>query len=781
MDALIAAVHFQTSKPFSLSQTDLVQVSHGNANKILLTRQQLFGWYQRRARNVGCSASTYKAVGLRAGVKGGIVENLNVSTLCKQGRLEEALDMLHLMHQQDFRVDSSTYGCLLQACVDKNALTEGKCIHDCIKRDGIDTDRFLGNHLINMYSKFGNVVAARQVFDEIPARNLVSWSAMIAGYAQNGHCKQALQAFCGMLYAGIKPNQFIFASVLRACSNPSNLQPGKQVHACIIKSEYNSNVLLGSALVNMFIKCGSIRDSRNAFDKLPERNVISWTAMMVGYAQNGNGEESLKLFCQMQRAGIKPDHFVFSSVLRACGSLVNLELGKQLHVQVIKFGLDSDVCAGTSLVDMYSKCHNVEAAFQVFDRMCERNVVSWCAMIAGYAETGYGEESLKLFNQMRQVGMEPNQFIFSSVLRACAMLADLEHGKQVHTNVIKIGLMYDLCGESALITMYAKSGSIENARKIFDIMPKRDVVAWTAMIAGYAQHGHGREALELFDQMQGAGIKPNHITFVGVLSACSHVGLVNEGWQYFDSMSRDHGIMPTGDHYACMVDILGRAGHLVEAENLINQMPFEPNALVWRTLLGACRIHGNMELGKRAAECILELEPQDDATYVLLSNMNAAVGNWDNVAKIRKMMTERGVKKEVGHSWIEVNNRVHTFIVRDRSHPQTLEIYAKLTELSQKMQEEGYVPDTDFVLHDVEEEQKEHLLAHHSEKLAIAFGLISTPPGSSILIFKNLRVCGDCHTATKFISKIVGREIVVRDANRFHHFKGGLCSCQDYW
>lgn len=315
----------------------------------------------------------------------------------------------------------------------------------------------------------------------------------------------------------------------------------------------------------------------------------------------------------------------------------------------------------------------------------------------------------------------------------------------------------------------------------FDIITERDVVAWTAMIVGHAQHGEGDKALELFEQMQSEGIKPNHITFVGVLSACSHVGLINEGWQYFEFMNRDHSIVPTVDHYACMVDILGRAGRQDEAENLINQMPFKPNALVWRTLLGTCRIHGKMELGKRAAERILELEPDDDATYVLLSNMNASVGDWDNVTKIRKMMTERGIKKKVGQSWTVVKNRVHTFVACDKSHPQTDVIYAKLDELRKEMKKVGYVPDTNFVLHDVEEEQKEHLVFHHSEKLAIAFGLISTPSGSSIVIFKNLRICGDCHTAIKFISEIVTREIVVRDANRFHHFKGGFCSCNDYW
>jgi pentatricopeptide repeat protein len=301
------------------------------------------------------------------------------------------------------------------------------------------------------------------------------------------------------------------------------------------------------------------------------------------------------------------------------------------------------------------------------------------------------------------------------------------------------------------------------------------------MIAGCAQHGHGKDALQLFERMEHAGVKPNHITYVCVLSACSHVGLVDEGRRYFDEMSQKHGITAKVEHFACMVDLLGRTGHLGEAEILINEMPFEPCALLWRTLLGACRIHGNIGIGKHAAERILELEPEEVSTYVLLSNIYAAAGKWDDVVSVRKLMRDRGVKKEPGISWIEVKNKVHTFLVRDKSHPQTKQIYSKLEELTRQMEVAGYVPDTNFVLHDVDEEHKDHLLSYHSEKLAISFGLISTPPGTSIQIFKNLRVCGDCHTATKFISKIVGRELIVRDANRFHHFTQGMCSCGDYW
>jgi len=312
-------------------------------------------------------------------------------------------------------------------------------------------------------------------------------------------------------------------------------------------------------------------------------------------------------------------------------------------------------------------------------------------------------------------------------------------------------------------------------------MPKRNVVSWTAMIISYAHHGRGKEALQLFEEMQQAGARPNRITFIGVLSACCYLGLVKEGCYYFDSMSRDHGISAQVEHYTCMVDMLGRAGLLAEAEEFVHQMPFEPDPVIWRTLLGACRVHGNVELGKHAAEIVFRQNPQDASSYKLLSNIYATAGRWDDVANVRKIMKERVARKEPGLSWIEVKNQVHSFVSGDRQHAQTEKIYAQIEELNEKMKEIGYVPDTSFALHDIDKELKEELLCHHSEKLAIAFGLISTPPGILIRIIKNLRMCGDCHTATKFISKIVGREIVVRDANRFHHFKDGFCCCRDYW
>eukprot|EP01018_Ginkgo_biloba_P036740 Gb_04648 [translate_table: standard] len=632
----------------------------------------------------------------------------DMKKLCKQGRLKEALQILRVT---DRLVDSYTYVCLLEVCTKKKALSEGKLVHLHMNERGFIPDLFLQNRLVNMYAKCGSLVDARNVFDEMPQRDVCSWNTLIAGYAQSGY----------------------------------------------------------------------FEDAANLFQKMPKRNVYSWTAMIVAYSKHGFPEDALTLFHQMRRTGTQPNHFTFASVLPACANLADLEQGMKIHEDIIRGGFQSDEFVQSALVDMYAKCGSIQKAHDVFFKMHKRNTVSWTAMIAGYAQNGRDEEALKLFGQMQLKGLKPTPNTFASVLSACANLAALEQGMDIHEDIIRSGLQSDVYVGSALVDMYAKCGSIEKARHVFDKIHERNTVSWTAMIAGYAMHGCAKEALKLFEQMQQSGLKPNHVTLLCVLTACSHAGLIHEGRQYFDHMSQCYHITPTIEHYACMVDILGRAGLLDEAQDFINKMPIKPDATVFRCLLGACRIYNNIELGERVAEHLVELDPENPAPYVLLSNIYAAAGRWDDTETVRRMMKDKGIKKIAGRSWIEVNKQVHAFIAGDRSHPKTEEIYAKLEGLSKQMKVAGYVPDMRFVLHDLEEEQKEQILCYHSEKLAIAFGLINTPPGTTIRVIKNLRVCGDCHSAAKFISKIVAREIVVRDANRYHHFKDGQCSCGDYW
>ncbi|GLJ31771.1 hypothetical protein SUGI_0639100 [Cryptomeria japonica] len=707
----------------------------------------------------------------------------SIKTVCRQGQLREAMDALKAMDKRRIRPNSYDYGYLLQSCIANRALAEGKKIHAHIIEQGFKLGGFLETKLLVLYGKFGVLDHARQLFDKMTERNEYAWTAIIAGYVQRGQFEEALDCFWQMRQAGNRVDEFIFATVAHACAGLGGLKEGKKIHNCIVKSGfYQSCVVLGSALVDMYAKCGSLEDALQLFDEMPQLDVVAWTTVIAGCIQCGDEKKARQLFYGMQQAGTRPNEYTFSSILNVGMGVSDLEQGKHIHACIYKCGLDSNVVLGSALLDMYVKCGSLEDARRVFDKMPERNVVSWTTMIAGLADHGYMDEALRVFLQMQCTGIEPNEITFTTILRACAGRASLELGKQVHAYTVKTGFEPTAGTGSALIDMYSKSGSIEDASCVFDTIVQRDKIVWTVMITGYGKHGMGKDALHIFEKMQICGEKPDHVVFLAVLSACSHAGLVDEGWHYFVSMEQKHGIAANAEHYACIVDLLGRAGYLDKAYDIIKRMPLPPDSAVWGALLAACRVYFNMKLGIVAAEHLLELNPQDSGNFVVLSNMYSASGRWEEASMVRKTMTNMAVKKkDPGCSWIEVNRKVHEFIVGDRSHPLIEQICAKLEMLFGDMKEAGYVPNMNFALHDVEEEQKEDILGHHSEKLATAFGLISIPPETSIRIFKNLRVCGDCHNSIKFISKIVGRKIVVRDSKRFHHFNNGVCTCGDYW
>eukprot|EP01018_Ginkgo_biloba_P030661 Gb_29995 [translate_table: standard] len=706
-----------------------------------------------------------------------------ISGYVQNGFANEALTLFHQMQHAGVEPNRVTVVAVLPACAELRDLQKGKGIHDNIIKNGFESEDSIGSGLIAMYAKCGSIEIARQLFDRLSKRDVASWNAMIAGYAQSGYVNDALMLFHKMQLTDVKPDRITMVSVLPACGHLAALEEGKLIHGYAITSGFVFHISVCNALMDMYAKCGRIAIARNLFDKMLKKDLVSWNVMIAAYTQNGHANEALILFHQMQLTDIKPNQVTVVTVLPACANLAALQEGKDIHDYIIKSGFDLDASIGSALITMYAKCRHMQIACHVFDNITNRDVVSWNAMIAGYVQHGLANEALSLFHQM-QMGdgdVKPDSVTMVSVLPACALLAALQKGKWIHAYIIKIGSELDVSVGTALIDMYAKCGSVELAFQLFDKMYERDVVSWNAMIAGYGMNGHGEDALALFSQMQQAGLKPDHVTFVCVLSACSHSGLVDEGWQYFECMTQDYCITPRMEHYACMVDLLGRVGHLNEAHTLIKNMPFEPGNSVWGALLFACRIHCNLDLGKHVAEQLLDLQPKNVGTYVLLSSIYASARRWDDVAKVRTMLKVRGLDKSPGCSWIEIKNRVHVFLVGDRSHPQSEKIYAMLESLAWKMKQAGYVPNTSFVLHDVEEEEKEYILCGHSEKLAIAFGLINTCPGTPIRITKNLRACGDCHSATKFISKIVGREIIVRDANRFHHFKDGVCTCRDYW
>lgn len=659
-----------------------------------------------------------------------------------------------------------------------------------------------------------------EIFRCMPAKDEVSWNSLISGYVNVGfHDDRAVRAYKQMISEGRnRPNRITLSTMLVFSSGRSSWEIGSQVHSQIIKLGFGSYVFVGSPLIDMYSKSGHIKDAKSVFDGMPEKNVvvyntmitgllrsglvqesktlfdimpekdsITWTTMITGLTQNLLHNEAIELFRQMGSSEVNMDQYTFGSVLTACGSLSCTEQGKQIHAYILRTNYDGNVFVGSALVDMYSKCKSLTYAAACFNAIPSKNLVSWTALLVGYSQNGLHEEAIHMFSEMQKVcGIYPDDFTLGSVISSCAKLAILEEGAQFHAQAVTSGLIWFTPVSNSLITLYGRCGSIEDANKVFDGMTSKDAVSWTALLSVFAQFGKAKETIELFEKMtlrENKGLKPDAVTFVSVLSACSRVGLVEKGCGYFKSMVEDHGIRPTTDHYTCMIDLYGRAGRLEEAKTLItNTAGCLIDGIGWATLLSSCKIHGNISIGEWAAESLQELEPQNPASYVLLLNMYASKGRWEEVGRLRKTMRDLRLKKEPGCSWIKHKNKFHIFSADDRSNPHSDAIYAKLEELDSKMVEMGYRPELSLVLHDVGLSEKKEMLNHHSEKLAIAFGLIFAAPDSlPIKVFKNLRVCEDCHTVTKYISKIVGREILVRDAARFHLFKDGHCSCADFW
>lgn len=695
--------------------------------------------------------------------------------------LEEAVCFFKEMVLSGIRPNEFSLSSMINACAGSGDSLLGRKIHGYSIKLGYDSDMFSANALVDMYAKVGNLEDAVAVFKDIEHPDIVSWNAVIAGCVLHEHNDWALKLFQQMKSSEINPNMFTYTSALKACAGMELKELGRQLHCSLIKMEIKSDPIVGVGLVDMYAKCGSMDEARMIFHLMPEKNLIAWNIVISGHLQNGGDMEAASLFPWMYREGVGFDQTTLSTVLKSVASFQAIGVCKQVHALSVKTAFESDDYIVNSLIDAYGKCGHVEDAVKIFKESSAVDLVACTSMITAYAQFGLGEEALKLYLEMQDREINPDSFVCSSLLNACANLSAYEQGKQVHVHIIKFGFMSDTFAGNSLVNMYAKCGSIDDADRAFSEIPDRGIVSWSAMIGGLAQHGRGKEALQMFGQMLEDGVLPNHITLVSVLCACNHAGLVAEAKHHFESMEKKFGIQPMQEHYACMIDILGRAGKFQEAMELVDTMPFQANASVWGALLGAARIYKNVEVGQHAAEMLFAIEPEKSSTHVLLSNIYASAGMWDNVAKVRRFMKDNKLKKEPGMSWIEVKDKVYTFTVGDRSHARSKEIYAKLDEVSDLLNKAGYVPMVETDLHDVEESEKEQLLYHHSEKLAVAFGLIATPPGATIRVKKNLRICVDCHTSFEFISKIVSREIIVRDVNRFHHFRNGSCSCGGYW
>ncbi|KAH6757107.1 Pentatricopeptide repeat superfamily protein [Perilla frutescens var. hirtella] len=615
-----------------------------------------------------------------------------------------------------------------------------------------------------------------------------------------------------MLSKSFPIDRFSFPPLLKAASKALSLSEGKMIHGLAAKLGLHSDPFVETALVGMYAACGLISEARFVFDKMQHRDVVTWNIIIDGYCQSRLFDDVLALLEEMKSSDIEPDARIFTTILSACSRVGNFGVGKlvcrylsesnitfdshlqtallNMHInsgamemaQIFYDKLESkNVMASTAMITGYSKVSNVEAARLIFDEMVDKDLVCWSAMISGYADSDKPQEALKIFHEMQRHGIKPDQVTMLSVISACARLGALDKARQIHLYVDEKGFGKALPITNALIDMYAKCGSLDKAKEVFGCVHKKNVISWTSMVNAFATHGDVRNALRYFQQMKLENVEPNWITFVGVLYACSHAGLVEEGEKAFELMVNEYGIAPRLEHYGCMVDLYGRANRLRDALELVESMPVATNVVIWGSLMAACRIHGEFELGEFAAKRLLEIDPDHDGAHVFLSNIYAKEKRWENVGVVRNSMKHKGISKERGCSMIEMDDDIHTFLTADKNHKRTDEIYAKLDEVVDKLRLVGYTPNANCVLVDLSEDEKKEAVLWHSEKLALCYGLINQEKQSSIRIIKNLRICEDCHNFMKMASKVFDREIVIRDRTRFHHCRDGLCSCKDYW
>lgn len=684
-------------------------------------------------------------------------------------------------------VDEATLVTVLPMCAALGWPETGRAVHGLAVKSGWDAAARVGNVLVDMYAKCGELADAERAFPETPS--VVSWNVMLGAYARNREAGAAFGLLRDMQieeHSTVLADEITVLSVLPACSGPPELARLRELHAFTVRRGLDATGdKVPNALVAAYGRCGRLLHADRIFAGIRSKTVSSWNALIGAHAQQ-NSVTTIELFIQMANAcGLKPDGFTIGSLLMACADPKHLLHAKATHGFILRNGLERDTVIRVSLLSAYIRCSRTEPLARVlFDAMEEKGEVSWNAMIAGYSQNGLPGESLQLFREMQSMEGHCSSVISAtSALMACSELSAVRLGKEMHCFALKADLCEDPFLLSSVIDMYSKCGFADDARAFFDRLKARDAkVSWTAMITGYAVNGLGKEAVELYGKMRREGVEPDEFTYLGLLMACGHAGMLEEGLHFFEEMrNHHHKIEPKLEHYGCIIGMLSRAGRFADAVALMAEMPQEPDAKILSSVLSACHIHGEAELGSDVAGRLLELEPDKAEHYVLASNMYAGSGRWDEMRKVRKMLRDAGIAKEPGCSWIDVTGKVYSFVAGENTLPEIGEVRRMWRSLEERIREVGYVPDTTVVLHELEEEEKVEALRWHSEKQAVAFGLLRTAAPSTVRVFKNIRMCKDCHNAARLISKVTGREIVVRDKKRFHHFRGGICSCGEYW
>ncbi|KAF7827541.1 pentatricopeptide repeat-containing protein [Senna tora] len=561
---------------------------------------------------------------------------------------------------------------------------------------------------------------------------------------------------------------------------PANSDDPRILHAQALKATKVDRSVFNN-LITLYSKSNFPSHSLRLFHQIAHPNVVSWTSLISACS---NTLLALHHFVYMLRHPTFPNQRTLASLFKTCASLSCLPFGLSLHCLSFKLSLSDEPFAGSALINFYSKFRLPDEAKKVFDEIPQKDNVCYSALITGLAQNSRCVDSLSVFAEMRSCDVASSMYSISSALRAAAELAALEQCKIIHAHAVVTAFDSYVVVGSALIDGYSKAGMVQDARRMFDSnLSDMNIVGWNALMAGYAQQGDHDSTLELFNLMEAQGFVPDEYSFLAVLTSLYNSGMFLQSEHWLTRMKLEYGLEPTLEHYTCLVGVMGRAGQLDKAERIALTMPFKPDAAVWRALLSACAIHGAADKAWSMATRVLELQPHDDTAYVILANVLSAAERWDDVAKVRWMMKDRRVKKKGGRSWIEVQGKVHVFVAGEWKHERSVEIYHKLAELMEEITKLGYVPVWDEMLHNVGEELKKEALWYHSEKLAVAFGVLSgsAPHGKPLRIVKNLRICKDCHEAFKYMTRVLEREIIVRDVNRYHRFFDGKCACGDMW
>ncbi|XP_010066302.2 pentatricopeptide repeat-containing protein At4g35130, chloroplastic [Eucalyptus grandis] len=708
--------------------------------------------------------------------------NVLIRGFVNNGLVREAIELYRRMGREGIRADNYTYPFVVKACGGLLALMEGEKVHAKLFKVGLDLDLYVGNSLISMYAENGRADLAEKVFREMGARDVVSWNSMISGFLSVGDGWSSFALLREMQVYGMRPDRYSLISALGAASLESYLQSGKEIHCWAIRSGLESDLMVETSLVDMYCKCGKVDYAERLFDSASKENIVIWNAMIDGYASNALPSESLACVkCMQDDCNLNPDSITMINLLPACAQLGSLQVGKSVHGHSVRKGFFPNMVLETALINMYGASGGLKEAKYLFGKMAEKSLISWNAIIAAHVQNRQNEAALGLFQKLWCEPLEPDAITIASVLPAFAEVALLREGRLIHAYALKLGLGSNIYISNSIIYMYAKCGDLGTAQQIFDKTLIKDVVSWNVIIMAYAIHGCGGKSIALFKEMKKYGVEPNASTFFSLLMSCSISGLVDEGWGYFNQMRRSYNIDPGIEHYGCVLDLIGRTGNLDHAREFVAQMPLVPNARIWGSLLTASRKHGNIEMAEYAAKHILSLEHDNTGCCILLSNMYAEAGRWEDFEGIKSIMKKEGIKKTVGYSMMESRGKIYSFTNYDKCCQHASMIYGVLDIVSKWVGVNIHPTRvTRFRPLDLAKERAKSP-ATHSVRLAISFGLVSTAIGNPILIRQNTRICEDCHSAAKKISDLSCREIIVVDVKVVHHFRDRCCSCNDYW